>query len=80
MSLILFPIMYIYIYQCVTGRSCHFCGTGCRSAALAAPLASSGPVRCEAVLHSYETSPLEGGRLYRLVTVHTHATFIVLPH
>ena len=43
------------------GGLCHESGTGCRSAALVAPLASSGLVRCEAVLHGYGTSPLEGG-------------------
>ena len=32
-----------------------------QAAAMAASLASSGPARCEAVLHGYGTSPLEGG-------------------
>ena len=41
-----------------------YCGTGCRSATMAEPLASSGLARCEAVLHGYGTSPLEeGGRV-----------------
>ena len=53
------------------GGLCRFCGTGCKSAAMVAPLASSGPVRGEAVLHSYGTSPLEGGGWYQLVTVHS---------
>ena len=48
---------------------------------MVAPLASSGPARCEAVLHGYGRSPLDGGGgLYRLVTVHSHGDFIVLPH
>ena len=42
------------------GGLCCFSGTCCRSAAMAAPLASSGPVRCKAVLHGYGTSQLEG--------------------
>ena len=60
--------------------------TGCRSAALAVPLASNGLARCEAVLHGYGTSPFAGsgggeGGLYRLLTtVRTHGDFIVLPH
>ena len=33
------------------GALCRFWGTGYRSAAMVAPLASSGPSRCEAVLH-----------------------------
>ena len=37
-----------------------FAGTGCRWAALAAPLASIGLTRCEAVLHGYGTNLLEG--------------------
>ena len=45
---------------------------------------SSGPARCEAVLHGYGTIPLEeevgGEGLHRLVTVRTHGDFIVLPH
>ena len=62
------------------GGSSRFRGTDCRSAAMVAPLASSGPVRCHAVLHGYGTSPLKGGGLYQLVTVRTHGNFIVLPH
>ena len=46
---------------CMVGGFCGFCGTGCSSAAMAASLANSGPVRCETVLHGYGTSPLEGG-------------------
>ena len=38
-----------------------FAATGCRSAAMAAPLTISGSARCEAVLHGYGTIPLEGG-------------------
>ena len=59
--------------------SCCFCGTGCRSEAMATPLASSDPARCEAVLHGYETRPLEGG-VHQFATVCTHGNFIVLPH
>ena len=69
----------VFLYVCMMGGLCRFHGTGCRSAAMAAPLASSGPARCKAVLHGYGTSPLEG-ELYRLVTVCTHGDFIVLPH
>ena len=43
------------------GGSCRFCCTGCRSAAMATPLTSSGLAKCEAVLHSYGTSPLDRG-------------------
>ena len=45
----------------MVGGLCCFRGTGYTSAAMAAPLASSAPVRNEAVLHGYGTSPLEGG-------------------
>ena len=67
--------VYVYVYWCVCegmyvsvcmyvhlsmlGGSCCFRGTGCRSAAMAAPLASL--VRCEAELHGYGTSPLKEG-------------------
>ena len=44
----------------MTGALCRFCGTGCRSAAMVASLASSGLTRYEAVHHGYGTSPLEG--------------------
>ena len=40
-------------------------------------LLTSGLVRHEAVLHSCGTGPV--GDEYRLVTVHTHGDFIVLP-
>ena len=57
-------------------------GTGWRTATLVASLLLiSRPVKYEVVLHSCGTSPVvgrEGG--YRLVTVHTHSDFIVLPH
>ena len=62
------------------GGLCCFCRTGCRSVTIAAPLASSGLARCEAVLHGYGTTPLEGGGLYQLVTVCTHGDSIELPH
>ena len=65
---------------CMMGGLCRFHSTGCRSAAMAAPLASSGSARCEAVLHSYGTSLLEGRGLNRYVTMRIHADFIVLPH
>ena len=42
------------------GGLCHFYGRGGRSAAIAAPLASSGLARCETVIHGYGASPLEG--------------------
>ena len=45
---------------CMMGGLCCFRGTGCRSAAMVASLASSGPVRCKVVRHSYGTSLLEG--------------------
>ena len=66
--------MYVYMM----GSLCHFRGTGFRSAALVAPLASNGLARCEAMLHGYGTTPLEKGGLFRLVTVRTHGYFIVL--
>ena len=50
-----------FVTVCVMGGSCRFNATGCRFAAMVAPLASSGLERCEAVLHGYETSLL-GGR------------------
>ena len=47
---------------CVMGGLCSFHGTDCRSAALTAPLASSGPARREVVLHGgYGTSSLSAG-------------------
>ena len=55
------------------GDVCHIRVTGCRSVVMEAPLASSGLAKCESVV--------VGGRgLYRVVTVHTHSDFIVLPH
>ena len=63
--------------MCGLGR---FRSTGCRSAAMVAPLASNGLATCEDVLHGYGKSPLEGEGLYRLVTVRSHGDFIVLPH
>ena len=67
-------------YVCKIGVSCWYCGTGCRSVAMVAPLASSGLARCKVVLHGYENKPIGGGGLYWLVTVWTHGDFIVLPH
>ena len=62
--------MFVWCFtMCTMGGSCCFRGTGCRSAAVTPPLASSGLVRCEAVLHSYGTNPLEGGGVDWLVTV-----------
>ena len=64
-------IIYIYIYipfrvNKVTcgmydGCSYRFCDTGWWSPAMAVPLVSSGPAKCEALLHGYGTSLLEGG-------------------
>ena len=49
------------MYVCMMGGLCRFRGTGCKSAAMAAPLASSGLAKGEAVLLGYGTSPLERG-------------------
>ena len=74
--------MYVCMYLCIMmGGLCRFRSTGYRSVVMAAPPASSGVMRCEAVLHGFGTSPLErGGEVHQLVTVHTHVNFIVLPH
>ena len=72
--------MYVCVgslYHCIV--ACTHLGndTGHRTATLEAPLLlTSGPARYEAMLYSCGTSP--GGD--RLVTVHTHGDFIVLPH
>ena len=56
---------------CMMGGLCRFHVTGCRSAPMAAPLASSALSRCEAVFHSYGTSPfvptMEQAHLYQLM-------------
>ena len=46
---------------CMMGGLCCFYGTGCRPAAMAAPLASSSLARSAVVFYSYGTSLLEGG-------------------
>ena len=67
--------LYRYIVACAHLGN----GTGRRTVTMAAPLlVTSELVRYEAVLHSCGTSPV-GGKRYRLVTVHTHGDFIVLP-
>ena len=59
---------WLYVHMCIfvyMGGLCHF---------------ASGLAKCEAVLHGYGTSLLEGGGLYQVVTVHSHGAFIVLAH
>ena len=55
-------------YVCMMGGLCSFRGRGCRSAAMVAPLASSGPVRCETVIHGYQAmgKPVGGGNCTNL--------------
>ena len=60
------------------GGSFCFRGTGCRSAAMAASFtATSGPGRCEAVLHSCGTSTVGGWCWF--VVVYILATSKVTP-
>ena len=62
---------------CMMGGSCRCRGTEYRSPAMVPPLASSGPARCEAVLHSYGTSPLEGVGV--VPTFDTHDDYSTAP-
>ena len=68
-------------YRCIVPYTHLGNGTGRLTVTLVAPLLFTGdPMRYEAVLHSCRTSPMGGGTWYRLVTVHPHGNFIVLPH
>ena len=75
-----YPVCMRSLYCCIVACAHLGNGTGRRTATMSALLLlTSGLVRHETVLHSCVTSP-EGGGGYRLVIVHTHGDFIVLPH
>ena len=62
------PTMAVLLV-CMMGDLCRLQGTGCRSAAMEAPLASSGSARCKAVLGWLWDKPVGGGHCTDMATL-----------